>query len=209
MKKPIKINLGCGITVVKDFINVDKMFTEKQLREKKGGLRDTVFEKGAKYVRGDILALPFKDNYADYIETIDAVEHISFLRILTAFKEMYRVLKPGGKLVVVTPNFDQLAELWTNTVKGLPLDNQESFEKFKNVMEVIYGNQLHEGEYHKTPFNPQFLLLLLTNSGFKIKKIKIIIYPMGNSDIRKKIKTQKWEKGLSVRTEMLLAEAIK
>lgn len=209
MKKKVQINLGCGITVVKDFINVDKFYKEKELREKKGNFINTVFEKGAKYVQADMLKLPFKDNFADYIETVDAIEHVSFRFVLRAIQEMFRVLKKGGKLVIVTTNFNQLAELWTKTMADLPLDNQVNFEKFKNLMEVIYGNQTYDGEFHCIPFNPQFLQLLLTQAGFNPKKIKIIVYPMGNDEIGKKIKTQKWEKGASCRTEMILAECIK
>ena len=188
-KKKIQINLGCGVTIVKNFINVDKFYTEKQLKGKKGFFTNTVFEKGAKYVQGDMLDLPFKNNYADYIETVDAIEHISFRFVLKAVQEMYRVLKPGGMLRIVTSNFNQLATLWTQTIANMELNDQDSFETYKSLMEVIYGNQSYGGEYHSTAFNPQFLNLLLVTAGFDPKKIKIIIYPMGTSEIRKKIKT--------------------
>jgi predicted SAM-dependent methyltransferase len=209
VKQKIKINLGCGILATKGFINVDKYYTLKQLKEKKGSFKNAVVEKGSKYIQGDMLNLPFPDNYADYVETIDAVEHIPYRSILTAFKEMYRVLKLGGMLRVVTPNFNQLAELWTKTITDLPLINQENFEKYRIITEIIYGNQTFAGEYHLTPFNPQFLVLLLTNAGFDVNKIMIVQYPMGSDSIRKKIKTQKWDKGAGVRSEMLLAEVIK
>jgi SAM-dependent methyltransferase len=208
-KEKIKINLGCGIIPVDGFINVDKFYTEEQLKSKKGIFVDALFTKKTKYVQGDMLDLPFKENYADYIETVDAIEHISFRFVLKAVQEMYRVLKPGGKLVIVTTNFNQLAQLWTDTIARLPLNDQEAFEKYKNLMEVIYGNQAYGGEFHTTAFNPQFLNLLLVQAGFNPKKINIFVYPMGNAEIRKKIKTQVWEKNAVCRTEMLLAEVTK
>jgi predicted SAM-dependent methyltransferase len=209
-KKKVKLNLGCGITVVGDgFINVDKFYTLKQLKEAKGTFRDAKVARGAKYVQADMLDLPFKDNYADYIETIDVIEHISFRFILKAFMEMYRVLKPGGKLCAVTANFDALARMWTDGIEGMVLDNQPNFDKFYNLMEVIYGNQAYGGEFHTTPFNPQFSTLLLKQAGFDLTKVKIIIYPIGSDAIGKKIKTQKWGKGCGVRTETILIEAIK
>jgi len=205
----IQLNLGCGISLKKKFINVDNFYDFKDIKSKKGYFINATVEPGAKYVKGDMLSLPFKDNYADYIETVDAIEHISFRFVLKAFQEMFRVLKPKGKLVVVTTNFNQLAELWTQTIARMPLNGQEDVERYKNLMEVFYGNQVWDGEFHKTPFNPQFLNLMMVTAGFDPKKVKIFVYPMGNSDIRKKIKTQVWEKNAVCRTEMLLAEGIK
>jgi len=210
MKKQIRLNLGSGITISRGFINVDKMYTEKDLKSKKGNFINANFAKGAKYIQADMLALPFKDNYADYIETVDAIEHISFRFVSIALKEMYRVLKPKGKLVIVTTNFDQLARLWTETIAGKPIETQEAFENYKNVMEVIYGNQANGGEFHCTPFNPQFLAILLDQAGFDIKKkMKMTIYPMGNLKVGEKIKTLKIDKGHGARTEMIVVEVIK
>lgn len=209
MKKQIKLNLGCGVYFVKDFINVDKAFERKQLEEgiktKDGLFMNAKIDKGAEFVRADMTSLPFKDNYADYIETIDAIEHVEFRKVAEAFSEMYRVLKPKGKLVLATTDFNELARLWHETISGQPFD----FQRYINLMEVIYGNQIGgDAESHKTAFNVDFLTILLGYAGFKKEGVKITIYPTGTTS-HPPIQTQKWPKNAMMRTSMILVEAIK
>lgn len=51
---------------------------------------------------GDIRSLPYKDNYFDFIYTMGTIEHIP--NPFDAVKEIYRVLKPGGRAVIGVPN---------------------------------------------------------------------------------------------------------
>lgn len=215
MKQKIQLNLGCGIILVKNFINVDKFYTLKELQKgaktKKGFLKGAVIERGSKFIQADMCKLPFKDNYADYIETIDTIEHISYRVVLEAFKEMYRVLKPGGKLHLVTTNFDHLAELWTKKIAGRLFDEETKIE-YLNLMEVIYGNQLSAGEFHVVPYNPYFLGFILDKAGFKASNIKMTMHPMGSPGPGAKVlKTTRWpHKNVpSMRTDMILVQAKK
>ncbi len=50
----------------------------------------------------DLQSLPFVDNYFDLIISRNVCEHLK--DPLLAFKELKRVLKPRGKIVVTTPN---------------------------------------------------------------------------------------------------------
>lgn len=53
---------------------------------------------------GDARKLPFEDNSFDYITSQDLVEHISEDDFKVHLKEVYRVLKPGGRYVFWTPS---------------------------------------------------------------------------------------------------------
>ena len=46
--------------------------------------------------------MPFKDNFFDVVVCAWVLEHLSDPN--KAFKEIYRVLKPGGKVIFITPN---------------------------------------------------------------------------------------------------------
>jgi SAM-dependent methyltransferase len=57
---------------------------------------------GSCVVRGDLVALPFAKASFDLVVSRSVVEHLP--QPLAVFRELNRVLKPGGKLVFTTPN---------------------------------------------------------------------------------------------------------
>jgi len=173
-KKEIKVNLGCGVHLFKDWINVDKFINLKDLKEKKGIYEKAIIEKGAEFVKADICDLPFKDNFANKVECIETIEHIPFNKILKAFAEIRRILKPGGRVLITTVNFDEIAKLWVEHIISQPLD----WRNWMVLLGGIYGNQLTEGEFHACPFNPEFMKWCLDQTGFK--SYEIIIHPSGS-----------------------------
>jgi len=214
--KEVWLNLGSGVSLAEDFINVDNFFTLEDLKKgqktKKGVYKNAHVSKNTKFVKADICALPFENDYADYIECNDVIEHQPMNRVLVALKEMYRVLKPGCKLGLSTTNFDELAKLWTVNVTGNPLANEDDWEKLMKLSQVIYGNQAGEGEYHKSAFNPYIIGYYLQTVGFKLENIVINIYPT-NSPFNPPQKAYKgievdWENQV-ILTEMMWVEATK
>lgn len=55
------------------------------------------------FVLSDIRALPFAENSFDKIVCLGVVEHMQ--DPVEPIRELYRVLKPGGQAVIMTPNF--------------------------------------------------------------------------------------------------------
>jgi SAM-dependent methyltransferase len=53
-------------------------------------------------IRGDLGHLPFPSNYFDVVISRSVIEHLSDPPLV--FQEMHRVLKPGGKVILSTPN---------------------------------------------------------------------------------------------------------
>jgi len=61
-----------------------------------------------KFVRGDARKLLFESNSFDCVLSADFFEHIDLACKREVLKEIYRVLVPGGRLVIKTPNLTYL-----------------------------------------------------------------------------------------------------
>ena len=83
----MRLNLGSGNSKIDGFISVDLYDEEAD-------------------VRADISELPFEDNSVEEIVCYQVVEHVPYNKSEQMFSEMYRVLKPGGKVTIETPNID-------------------------------------------------------------------------------------------------------
>jgi alkylated DNA repair protein alkB family protein 8 len=88
----------------------------------------------------DMTNLPFEDNYFDAIISIASFHHLSTTeRRIECLKEMHRVLKPGGKI---------LLSIWSiNQSHNKKLNNQFTFGDnivpFKNNKGYIIGNRYY------------------------------------------------------------------
>ena len=83
----IKINIGCGFDIKHDFLNYDLIPLDP------------------KVIKLDLeeAKLPHASNSVEKILAKDVLEHIKDLS--GVMNEFYRVLKPGGKLIVRVPHF--------------------------------------------------------------------------------------------------------
>lgn len=54
------------------------------------------------YVKADALILPFANNTYDLVFSFDVLEHVPDDKLFV--KELYRVTKPGGQIIISTPN---------------------------------------------------------------------------------------------------------
>jgi SAM-dependent methyltransferase len=58
--------------------------------------------------RGSVLDLPFEAASFDRALCLDVLEHLSFAEQPRAFAELFRVVRPGGELLVTVPNLAHL-----------------------------------------------------------------------------------------------------
>ena len=58
--------------------------------------------------RGSLIALPYGDGSFDRALCLDVLEHLDFAEQPRALAELFRVLRPGGELLVTVPNLAHL-----------------------------------------------------------------------------------------------------
>ena len=107
------------------------------------------------YVSYDATSLPYLDNSFDVITSISVIEHIPDRGDSLAIKEMWRVLKPGGKLVFTVPCAKLYYEEWReNDVYQLgntKKDNKYFFQRFYDKSTL--KNRL----FHEIGFEPTLI----------------------------------------------------
>lgn len=112
-----RLNLGCGPKYLDGWINCDK-FAE------------------CADVRADIISLPFGDGSIDEVIFYHTIEHVGRVEGLTALRELYRVIRPGGSVAIETPDRLKLIQL----VRG-------KGPKSKGL-NVVEGTRAAQGQYY-------------------------------------------------------------
>lgn len=113
-----------------------------------------------KKVNIEIEKLPFTDNTFDFIVFNEVFEHLRINPIF-ALKEINRVLKPDGILLLTTPNLYALHKIF---MFNLGKSFNDAYEEFNKLS--VYGYIGHIREY-----SAQEVKKFLENTGFKIEKI--------------------------------------
>lgn len=99
--------------------------------------------------------LPYADDSFDLVTCTEVVEHLENYR--RALRDMHRVLKGGGTLVVTTPNILNLKSRFRFFFSG-----------FYNLFGPLHFNEseLHSAGGHITPIGVFYLAHSLTDAGF-------------------------------------------
>ena len=88
-------------------------------------------------IKMDITDIPFDTNYFDYIYCSHVLEHVE--HDLTAMREFYRCLKPGGWLAVMVPLSDQ-EKTYEDPSITTKLEREKHFGQYDHVR--MYGTDI-------------------------------------------------------------------
>ena len=123
--------------------------------------------------------LPIYDDEWDCVLSVFAIEHIAYPNVPQFIGEIFRILKPSGKAVVVCPNTEAQAQ-WIIAHS----DGWDGKGFFESASCKLFGDQRHgerEGDKnhgidsHKGYFNPAVVFELFQQAGF----VNIVIQPYG------------------------------
>lgn len=139
--------------------------------------------------RGDIVYLdatrrfPFSDHMFDYVACEHMIEHITYANASMMLSECCRVLKPGGRIRIATPDFEVLIGLY----RLEPESVQRRFVDFsiaknwptvRSCKEVFVINNAFRAWGHTFLYDRATLQTILLDAGFN----GIVFYKSGVSD---------------------------
>jgi len=142
----LRLHLACGHDYTEGYINIDFYAPE-----------DAVCD-----ARFDVMKLPYPDNSVDEIKAFHIIEHFHFFEIQEVLKEWCRVLKPGGRLWIETPDF---LESCRSFVEGSPTMNIEDWRIL--LYNHFFAHAWVPGQTHKFLFTETQLRTNLSWAGFK------------------------------------------
>ncbi len=99
----------------------------------------------------------FDDESVEEVYASHVLEHIGISLVVSAVKEIFRILKQGGRFYVSVPDLEVLTKLF--------LAEPEGGNKY-NLMRMIYGGQTDKYDYHYVGFWRDSLYDVLKNAGF-------------------------------------------
>jgi predicted SAM-dependent methyltransferase len=147
----LKLQLGCGDNLLPGWINTDS-------------------HPGAK---GDFLdctaRLPFDDASLAVVFSEHMIEHIEKSQAVALIREIYRSLRPNGAIRIVTPSFDNIAQMIAqpegpDAVRYLEFYRRRSRDERADIADAC--NLLFYGYGHRHLFRHDELRLMLANAGF-------------------------------------------
>lgn len=164
----MKLNLGCGSDIRKDYINVDAFAPNSDLK-----------------VDLSVLPWPWREETVDSILMLDFLEHFEYNKTTSILNEVWRILKFNGTVEIQVPDFEHCAKaamgicpFLCNSCGYEFTENANIFncpncnEKMLNIINAaihrLYGGQDRIGNYHYTAFTKNLLALQLHDVGLDV-----------------------------------------
>lgn len=120
--------------------------------------------KKIKFIQGDLHKMPFKDNLFDKVVLSEVLEHLE--KDGVAVKEIFRILKPGGILVISVPS-QNFPFLW---------------DPVNWLLQNFFGTYIKSGFWsgiwsgHLRLYQKKDLEVILKKAGFKIEVAEELTY---------------------------------
>lgn len=105
-KNSLILEVGCGDGKISQWLSLNDFEIEAIDISKEAINIAKENKSGVDYICGDVFSLKRSDKYYDVIFSLHVMEHIE--NVADSLKEIYRILKKDGKLIVRIPNSDSL-----------------------------------------------------------------------------------------------------
>lgn len=127
----------------------------------------------------DARALPFADARFDHVTLVETFEHIFAEDRPRAVAECFRVLRPGGRIVLSTPNHASLVE----RAKRVLVRHSWIRAKLPSMCYPDLGttrDDYHPYRYHR-PLPDHEIVALLRGAGFRVDRVAHFLFMLKNT----------------------------
>lgn len=158
----LRLHFGCGANILPGYVNIDN-----------------VARPDSPSVAIDLARLPYDTASVDEILAEHLLEHLDFAQEEAVWREMARVLRPGGTLTLEVPDFAWVCERflvaqddWRDFYRvghpdhyggcGRALD-----QRWGILQTMFFGNQNGAGQYHRCSYTRGKLQALAVKLAFQ------------------------------------------
>lgn len=138
------LDFGCGTG---NFTYALKKLTNAEIYgvEPSDGMREKALAKGLDVRKGNHSAVPFDNNFFDFIYMTDVIHHVPDMKMM--FSEFSRVLKPNGFICILTESHRQIeTRFW---VKHFPTTVAVEKKRYPDIPDIINAAKSVELEEYK------------------------------------------------------------
>lgn len=113
--------------------------------------------------------IPYPDASVDEICAGYLLTHVSYRHHVPLVAEMFRVMKPGARLVVDEVDMSKAAQRWLSNPR-----DQDARNILYGEVGSVHGAEFEEFDAHRSGLTPSLLIELLTKAGFqRVNRIQL------------------------------------
>lgn len=180
----IRLNLGCGGRPLPGYVNVD----QDSLDDLRRRYPTQTFSDDLVVEQFDVFNLPYAGNSVDEVRADSFIEHLCFTDEPRFFTEVVRVLKPGGRLVLSVPDFEEVVRLWLaakddwqdfyrsddEAIKSQHWFGTHSYgtdNRWGYLTAILYGSQNGAGQFHTNCYSEGKLRAISARLGLDVAEL--------------------------------------
>ncbi len=159
---PVRLHIGCGTNALPGWINID------QVARLPGVAIDL-----------DVTDLPYADGTVDAVLAEHMLEHLSFAEEALVWRELARVLRPGGTLTLEVPDFEWVCSTflaanddWREFYQVGAVDHyagcgRDLDQRWGILQTMFFGNQNGAGQFHRSAYTEGKLRAIAVTLAFQ------------------------------------------